>query len=136
MSFFIMYLLMVLSSIQSWMGGVTFALCIALVATVVVRFFIFMDNEDGTYKIFNNAVKWMVALILSLSLISHLIPSKRDMAIIAAGGITYNMVTSDKAKEIGDRGTELLLKKLDEMMEDPVEAVKDAKKVVDEVQKK
>lgn len=136
MSFFIMYLLMVLSSIQSWMGGVTFALCIALVATVVVRFFIFMDNDDGTYKIFNNAVKWMVALILSLSLINHLIPSKRDMAIIAAGGITYNMVTSDKAKEIGDRGTELLLKKLDEMMEDPVEAVKDAKKVVDEVQKK
>lgn len=136
MSFFIMYLLMVLSSIQSWMGGVTFALCIALVATVVVRFFIFMDNEDGNYKIFNNSVKWMVALILSLSLINHLIPSKRDMAIIAAGGITYNMVTSDKAKEIGDRGTELLLKKLDEMMEDPVEAVKDAKKVVDEVQKK
>lgn len=135
MSFFIMYLLMVLSSIQSWLGGVALGLVVALVATVVVRFFIFLDDKDD-YKVFNKSVKWMVALILCISLINHLIPSKRDMAIIAAGGITYNMVTSDKAKEIGDRGTDLLLKKLDEMMEDPVEAVKDAKKVVDEVQNK
>lgn len=134
MSFFIMYLLMVLSSIQSWLGGVTFALAVTLVITVVIRFFMFLDNQDIT--VFNKMVKWMIALVLALSLIGNLIPSKRDMAIIAAGGITYNAVTSEKAKEIGNRGSELLLKKLDQMLEDPVEAVKDAKKVVDEVQKK
>lgn len=134
MSFFIMYLLMVLSSIQSWLGGVTFALTVTLVITVVIRFFMFLDNQD--INVFNKMVKWMIALVLALSLIGNLIPSKRDMAIIAAGGITYNAVTSEKAKEIGNRGSELLLKKLDQMLEDPVEAVKDAKKVVDEVQKK
>lgn len=134
MSFFIMYLLMVLSSFQAWLGGVTFILGVALVLTIVARFFIYLDDND--FKVFNNVVKWMIGLVLALSLIGHLIPSKRDMAIIAAGGITYNAVTSEKAKEIGNRGSELLLKKLDQMLEDPVEAVKDAKKVVDEVQKK
>lgn len=136
MSFFIMYLLMVLSSFQAWLGGVTFILGVALVLTIVARFFIYLDYKSGSdFKVFNNIVKWLIGLVLALSLIGHLIPSKRDMAIIAAGGITYNAVTSDKAKEIGNRGSELLLKKLDQMLEDPVEAVKDAKKVVDEVQK-
>jgi len=136
MSFFIMYLLMVLSSFQSWLGGVTFILGVALVLTVVARFFIYLDDKSGEFIVLNKVVKWMIGLVLALSLIGHLIPSKRDMAIIAAGGITYNAVTSEKAKEIGNRGSELLLKKLDQMLEDPVEAVKDAKKVVDEVQGK
>lgn len=102
MSFFIMYLLMVLSSIQSWLGGVTFILGVALVLTVVARFFIWVDAKVDNFKVFNKAVKWMIGLVLVMSLIGHLIPSKRDMAIIAAGGITYNAVTSDKAKEIGN----------------------------------
>lgn len=135
MSFFIMYLLMVLSSVQSWLGGVTFILALCTIIGIVGRFFIAIDDRTDKYIVFNKPIKWMIGLLLALSLIGHLIPSKRDMAIIAAGGITYNAVTSDKAKEIGNRGSELLLKKLDQMLEDPVEAVKDAKKVVEEVQK-
>lgn len=56
-------------------------------------------------------------------------------SIGAAGGITYNIATSDKAAELGNKSIELLSKKLDQMIDNPVEATKEAKAVVKEATK-
>ena len=53
-----------------------------------------------------------------------LIPSKKDIALIIAGGTVYNAVTSDAAKQIGGKGIELLNKKLDEYLNENAEVKK------------
>ena len=40
------------------------------------------------------------------------------MAIIIGGGITYEALTSDKGKEIGGKAVDLLLKKIDDALEE------------------
>lgn len=133
MAFFVLYLLMVLESLQSYLIGVAIVSGIAVFAITMGRSLFSIDNED--IKIFPLSSKLLVTLCLITSLLGHMIPSKQDMAIIAAGGITYNIATSDKAAELGNKSIELLSKKLDQMIEDPVKATKDVKAVVEEVNK-
>lgn len=133
MAFFVLYLLMVLESLQSYLFGVAIFSGVAAVALTFGRGLFYLDDED--IKIFPLSSKLLVGLCLITSLLGHMIPSKQDMAIIAAGGITYNIATSDKAAELGNKSIELLSKKLDQMIEDPVKATKDAKAIVEEAKK-
>lgn len=133
MAFFVLYLLMVLENIQAYLFSVA-AISGPLAAAITLGRGLFsIENDD--IKLFPLSSKLLVALCLITSLLGHMIPSKQDMAIIAAGGITYNIATSDKAAELGNKSIELLSKKLDQMIEDPVKATKEAKAVVDEVKK-
>lgn len=132
MAFFVLYLLMVLESLQSYLFGVAVISGLVVVGLTFGRALL---SIDGDVKIFPLSSKLLVGLCLVTSLVGHMIPSKQDMAIIAAGGITYNIATSDKAAELGNKSIELLSKKLDQMIEDPVKATKDAKAVVEEVKK-
>lgn len=132
MAFFVLYLLMVLESLQSYLFGVAVISGLVVVGLTFGRGLL---SIDGDVKIFPLSSKLLVGLCLVTSLVGHMIPSKQDMAIIAAGGITYNIATSDKAAELGNKSIELLSKKLDQMIEDPVKATKDAKAIVEEVKK-
>lgn len=133
MAFFVLYLLMVLESLQSYLFGLAVISGIAAAALTFGRFL--FSVEVSNVKLFPLSSKLLVGVCIIASLLGHLIPSKQDMAIIAAGGITYNIATSDKAAELGNKSIELLSKKLDQMIEDPVKATKDAKAIVEEVKK-
>ena len=129
MEFFILYLLMILENLQGWLMNIAIATAVITAASVFARGLMKIDEDDVI--IFNNPVKWLIAVCLATSLIATLIPSKKDMAIIAAAGVTYNVVTSDAAKEIGGKGIQLLNNKLDEMLTE----VEDAKEKVAPVKK-
>lgn len=133
MAFFILYLLMVLESLQSYLFGFAIICGIGAVAVTFIRA-LMMIEVDGV-KLMPLSTKIAIGACIVASLLGHMIPSKQDMAIIAAGGITYNIATSDKAAELGNKSIELLSKKLDQMIEDPVKATKDAKAIVGEVKK-
>lgn len=135
MAFFVLYLLMVLEGVQSYLFGVAVISGIVLLTSSLVRLVTYDDDEDAPPNMFPLSSKLLLALCLTTSLLGHMIPSKQDMAIIAAGGITYNIATSDKAAELGNRSIELLSKKLDQMIDNPVEATKEAKAVVKEATK-
>lgn len=133
MAFFVLYLLMVLEGIQSYLFGVA---VISGVATCIITFIRGANKiDDKSINLFPLSTKLLLATCLTTSLLGHMIPSKQDMAIIAAGGITYNIATSDKAAELGNKSIELLSKKLDQMIDNPVGATKEAKAVVKEVTK-
>lgn len=134
MVFFVLYLLMVLEGVQSYLFCVAVISGIALLASTFIRGIINVGHDSDT-KLFPLSSKLLLALCLTTSLLGHMIPSKQDMAIIAAGGITYNIATSDKAAELGNKSIELLSKKLDQMIDNPVEATKEDKAIVKEATK-
>lgn len=117
MSFFVIYLLMIISNLKIWLIWCA-AGCGVIGATGV--FFHVVEDYDvpRCYKI-------LLTVAIIASLMIALIPDRKEMAMIAAGGITYNVVTSDAAKEIGGKGLELLKKKIDDML---VEDKTDSKK--------
>lgn len=138
MTFFILYLLMILENIQGYLLGISVAFGAISFAYLFFRAVNYIDlkgEEEAAYKVMNGQCKWFLGICLVSALFSNLIPSKQDMAIIAAGGITYNIATSDKAAELGNKSIELLSKKLDQMIEDPVKATKDVKAIAEEVKK-
>lgn len=135
-SFFVLYLLMILENVQAYLVWVAVGTGVIGAVTLFFRAIASLDHaEDEKWKIFNKHIKWLVGICLTCALLANLIPSKQDMAIIK-GGITYNVVTSDKAAELGVKSVELMNKKLEQMLADPVKATKEAKAVVEEVTKK
>lgn len=77
--------------------------------------------HDSVKNIFNKTKVWVVLVMLFsffMTAGSKLIPNQRDMAYIIGGGVVYNIVTSDKAKEVSDKSLQVIIKKLDEMVED------------------
>lgn len=73
--------------------------------------------QDSSPKIF----KWSVAVLIISTLlgaIGNLLPDKKDLALILAGGATYKVITSPEAKEVGGKALGVLNKKLDEYLEE------------------
>ena len=50
--------------------------------------------------------------------VSVLMPTKKELAVIVGAGVTYNVVTSQSAKEIGGKAVELLKKEIDKALKD------------------
>lgn len=113
MEFFVLYVLMILENLQGWFIGV--AVIAGLISAVFLFNSVFEQENMPTFA------KVLIGVCLLSSLLSCMIPTKKDMAIIAAGGVTYNVVTSDAAKQVGGKGIELLNKKLDEMIQEKPE---------------
>lgn len=49
---------------------------------------------------------------------SALLPTKKELAVILGGGLVYQAVTSDTAKEVGGKAVELLKKQIDDALKD------------------
>lgn len=49
---------------------------------------------------------------------SALLPTKKELAVIVGGGMTYQLLTSDTAKEVGGKAVELLKKQIDDALKD------------------
>jgi hypothetical protein len=67
---------------------------------------------------------------------SALLPTKKELAVIVGGGVTYQLLTSDTAKEVGGKAVELLKKQIDDALKDETvniikkEATEQTKEVV------
>lgn len=113
MEFFLIYLMMVIPNLKvlfAIFGGVT------LVVTGIL-FINYWDDGNDTPTF----VKvWFAAALVSIFL-SVAIPNKKEMVMIVAGGVTYNVVTSEPAKQLGGKALQLLNNKLDELISDEKE---------------
>lgn len=69
---------------------------------------------------------------------SALLPTKKELAVIVGGGMTYQLLTSDTAKEVGGKAVELLKKQIDDALKDETvnmikkEAIEQTKEAVKE----
>lgn len=66
--------------------------------------------------------------------IANLIPTQQQLAIIVGSGVTYNVLTSEPAKQIGGKALELLNKKIDEALEEGSEEEKAGKGLLEKEQ--
>lgn len=112
MSFFVLWLLMILPNLQAWLIAVAFL-------TGVIGGLWSLGNLADHGKL-SKTPKWFLVVCVITSLLSVVIPTKKEMAMIAAGGVAYNVVTSEPAKQLGSKSLELLNKKIDSMIEDDV----------------
>ena len=131
MTYFMLYLLTSVSKVSSllMLGGVFFWMAVALAGIITViclvmstETYMTLEEVKGkAMKIFYKPIRFvMVAGALSYS-IGALLPTERDVAIIISGGMVYEILTSDKGKEIGGKAVDLLIKKIDEALEEPKE---------------
>lgn len=109
MTFFILYLLMILENLKEFFVVLTIV-CFVLSGGGV--FWALMESEK-----LKRWTKCTIGGAVIFGLMVALIPSKKEMAIIAGAGITYEVVTSDGAKEIGGKVKDVIIHKLDEMVE-------------------
>lgn len=91
-------------------------------------FFNFINNIDaGGVKPWKSLKKTLVFSMIALAL-AAIIPSKKDIALIVAGGVSYNVITSDAAKEIGGKTLKILNENIDSYMKEAGDGVKEAVK--------
>lgn len=72
-----------------------------------------LERTSKTRKL--AVVIWVICSVLSV--IGALLPSKKEMAVIVGGGITYQVVTSVEAKEFGGKAVELIMQSVDKALE-------------------
>lgn len=135
MTYFMLYLLTSVGKISEllMLGGVFFWIAVVASVFIIFIYMIIATETNDTFKelldkakeIFYKPIRFvMIAGALSYS-IGTLLPTERDLAIIIGGGITYEALNSDKGKEIGGKAVDLLLKKIDEALEDKPEVAYD-----------
>lgn len=74
----------------------------------------FSDNMAQPYlKLIRKFCKWAIIFGCLFGSLSILVPSQRDMAIIAGTGITYKAVTSETGQRLGGKAIGLLEQKID-----------------------
>lgn len=117
MEFFVLYILMI-------SGNITFLLFVIGVILTVLSFFFGVHYTCELRQEWPSWLKRSLTCAIICFFVCTLIPSKKDIALIIAGGTVYNVVTSDTAKQIGGKGIELLNKKLDEYLNEDVPTAK------------
>lgn len=129
MIYFMLYLLTSVGKISTLLklGGVFFWIAVVMSAFIVVVSMMIVTGteltmvevKDKAMQIFYKPLRFiLIAGALSYSA-GTLLPTERDLAIIIGGGVTYEALNSDKGKEIGGKAMDLLLKKIDEALEEP-----------------
>ena len=100
------------------------------------HFFFHAMENIGVGNEWKSLKKTLVFGVICIGLAS-LIPSKKDIALIVAGGVSYNVITSDAAKEIGGKTLKILNENLDGYINEAKDVVKDsAKEALKETVKK
>lgn len=129
MTYFMLYLLTSVGKISALLkiGGIFFWLAIAISAFIMFVCMVIATETSDSFKELMSKSKEMfykpIRFVLIAGALSYtigtLLPTEREMAIIIGGGITYEALTSDKGKEIGGKAVDLLLKKIDDALEEP-----------------
>lgn len=100
------------------------------------HFFVHAMNNIGMGEEWKSLKKTLVFGVICIGL-AALIPTKKDIALIVAGGVSYNVITSDAAKEIGGKTLKILNENLDDYIKEAKDVVKDgAKEAIKETVKK
>lgn len=131
MEYFLLYLLTSVGKVAALlkMSGVIFILS-AVVIVIGVIFSILASLEHGETiewglgkfkSAFGKPLKAILISTAVLYSLGSILPTERDMALIIGGGVAYQAATSDKGKEIGGKAVELLMQKVDELLEQPKE---------------
>ena len=131
MEYFLLYLLTSVGKVAVLlkMSGVIFILAAVFTAVGVLFSILFSAEYDttleGALDKFKSAFgKPLKAILISTAVLYSLgsiLPTERDMALIIGGGVAYQAATSDKGREIGGKAVELLMQKVDELLEQPKE---------------
>lgn len=126
MEFFLLYLFVSIEKIAAFLtiGGSLFQWSvIAFCFTYVLSFLMSKNKED--MQSYNNKMSKHRKLAVTGAVIgavlfttSAILPTKKELAVIVAGGVTYNVLTSDTAKEVGGKAIELLKKQIDDALKD------------------
>lgn len=135
MEFFILYVFVIIEKIAAflaigssifWWSGFGIMVSFILAFLMSKNQEQFEENKRKSRK--TRAMFYFTACVgVFMFVVSSLLPDKKELAIIVAGGMTYQVVTSEPAKQIGGKALELLNKKLDEAIKD--EPKKDAANV-------
>ena len=131
MEYFLLYLLTSVGKVAVLlkMSGVIFILAAVFTAIGVLVSVIFSveygttleESIDKFKSAFGKPLKTILISTAVFYSIGSILPTERDMALIIGGGVAYQAATSDKGKEIGGKAVELLMQKVDELLEQPKE---------------
>ena len=129
MSIFLLTYLLVMceaigGTIHSFAVFFTFFSVVGTFITGIV-FFGFASDANGnderfeknwnhyTTKGFRKIVKWLIGLAIVCHMLTALIPTQKNMAIIVGSSGAYMALTSEPAKKLGNKALILLEKKID-----------------------
>lgn len=125
MTFFLVYLFTQIENIAALfaLGGTLFTWSLIFALATYPTAFILGNKEtfDNWLVRMNKFRKWnyFLAVIGAIFfVIGSLLPNKKDLAIIVAAGATYEILTSNEAKEVGGKALELLKKQMDDALKD------------------
>jgi len=131
MEYFLLYLLTSVGKVAALlkMSGVIFILAAVFTAIGVIISGISSVEHSTTLKesidkfksTFGKPLKAILISTAVLYSLGSILPTERDMALIVGGGIAYQAATSDKGRELGGKAVELLMQKVDELLEQPKE---------------
>lgn len=132
MEWLLLWLFMVspkIALVLNWLG-------FAMLTLWAGHFFINAMENVGVDKAWKSLKKTLVFGLICIGL-AAVIPSKKDIALIVAGGVSYNVITSDAAKEIGGKTLKILNENLDGYINEAKDVVKEgAKEAVKDAVKK
>lgn len=135
MEYFLIYLFVMIERIGSLLSSGSVLVVIPCMFIGAVLFFSAMRAIDYDFNdVWENQhiAKFRkvayTSLVIGLFMVtaSKLIPSQKDLAIIVASGVTYEVITSDTGKRLGSKAIDLLEKKIDDALKDTPDVVKEA----------
>ena len=126
MEFFVLWAFVSIEKIAAFLaiGGSLFKWSlIAYGFTYLLGFLLSKGKEDmQTYnaKMSKHRKLAVTGVIIGALLFttSALLPTKKELAVIVGGGMTYQLLTSDTAKEVGGKAVELLKKQIDDALKE------------------
>jgi hypothetical protein len=126
MEFFILWVFVSIEKIATFLaiGGSLFKWSlIAYIFTYILSFVLSKGKEDMqayNTKMSKHRKLAVTGVIIGALLFttSALLPTKKELAVIVGGGMTYQLLTSDTAKEVGGKAVELLKKQIDDALKD------------------
>lgn len=129
MEFFLIYLFVMVEKLAYVLDkgySVMFAGLALIVGTIVLVLLGGIDRETSYPDQFKEPVpakgikvgKWLTVCGLIIGLSGSLLPNQKELAIIVGSGITYNVLTSEPAKQIGGKAIQLLEQKIDSALAD------------------
>ena len=96
---------------------------IGIMALYALSFFLSGDKEE--YLSFaKRSKKYRVmsgtAIVIGMFMwsFSFIMPDRKELAVIIGGGMTYSVLTSTEAKDIGGKSIQIIRNKLDEVLKD------------------
>lgn len=129
MEFFIIYLFVMVEKLASLFdkGYVVMlaGLCLIGISVLIASFNVLESDKtvsevlkQGAYKTAVRCGKWAATLGLIFGLMGGLMPSQKELAIIVGSGVTYNVLTSEPAKQLGSKALALIEQRVDAALAD------------------